>query len=912
VYYVRCNTRSSGASAKGTPAQALDYITDAHDAERDPSYANEEIRYIARLEPGWKAELEGGRLPLVGLGALKDVTDQAVLAHDYEDACQPYHDRRGKTGYLSYTFTLPKELSLVAEGHREQAKQAMYAAMQTALDSTFPGKEYKAVTTIHVRNKAGEIHHHAHVLIGKFARDRKSGKTYSLNSKSGGNTGKLRLRTLKQAWKDSLDAEIKIRLGITITQAVPHSSPALTLPDGTYVPPLNRESRRLLDKHLCFRLSTTTPSGAVKTSTFRWTHFDRTIFELASGKRGRGWDPDDFRRLFPKLAPRLKSYQARIETLKRIGYLTPDGHVTHAFTLHYRTHQGDHPELQALRSDLAKVALKKKPPPRGPASSPPTAPPGSTGARASVTAPRTSTQTLSAPPSDSPTAPDHPRLDGTTLSSISTGSTVETQKPTTAIASDPSAIAPYPTEPPAQDGPILGQQEEGPESPAAPRYAEPTVAPADPVDDKDDYPEPLHPTATTEPPDDDLPPPEPEEPTPEGENVDLWLALHRHQQLLSRLERLGVAPDEFKKICEASAKQRPSAELLQRLRSQANEQTGHLPSPAALPQTKGVIRAYCALRRAEVVSFFTITKGLLTLRPGEHRAVADKIRTRAKIDFFYAKERRLAVVARRFRPLFWLGRIVLPREVHRLELALQRCGQLATRQHTDRLYRDQLRHAYRNSRDRLLAQLRDQARAAALSHNPKLQATEAALAAQLRDSAASLKNPKDGISLAQLRRGLSVLETARPAMYRDLAQWRGREQELIDAILLATKTSSDLSPEHRNALMAGRIGYLLDREAAASSTPLPPVPERLQKWRSEITRTNVRLAAAGVPSPFTVARLDVTDPRLVQAALDRFRQAGLLEDGPVWALKARAAYPVAQDVKTLMEPQPVTQKDRDR
>ena len=62
MYYVRCNTRSSGASAKGTPGQALDYITDAHDAESDPSYSHAELAYIARLDPGWKTDLEGGRV----------------------------------------------------------------------------------------------------------------------------------------------------------------------------------------------------------------------------------------------------------------------------------------------------------------------------------------------------------------------------------------------------------------------------------------------------------------------------------------------------------------------------------------------------------------------------------------------------------------------------------------------------------------------------------------------------------------------------------------------------------------------------------------------------------------------------------------------------------------------------------
>ena len=353
MYYVRCSTRSSGASAKGTPRRALAYISDAHDAERDPSYSRAELAYIARLDPGWKQELEGGRIALVGLGALRGCSDQAVLAREFEDACQPFHDRRGSTGYLSYTFTMPKELSLVAEGHPIRARMAMYAAVQSALDAAFPGMEYRAVATVHARNEAGEVHYHAHVLIGKFARDAARGRVYSLNSRSGGNTGKARVEALKRAWKESLDLELKERLGVVVSQGAAFAKPALTLADGRHVPALNRESRRLLDKHLSFRVAEATASGACKTRNFRWTHFDATIYELASAKGGRGWNTGDFRELFPELVGRLKTYEARVETLKRVGYLTAEGQVTEAFRLHYSVHKGDdHPELQRIRADL--------------------------------------------------------------------------------------------------------------------------------------------------------------------------------------------------------------------------------------------------------------------------------------------------------------------------------------------------------------------------------------------------------------------------------------------------------------------------------------------------------------------------------------------------------------------------------
>jgi hypothetical protein len=61
-------TRSSAKA--GSPRQALNYITDGHDARRDPSYSDAELHYTPAWTPGWKTDLEGGRVPLVGFGAL--------------------------------------------------------------------------------------------------------------------------------------------------------------------------------------------------------------------------------------------------------------------------------------------------------------------------------------------------------------------------------------------------------------------------------------------------------------------------------------------------------------------------------------------------------------------------------------------------------------------------------------------------------------------------------------------------------------------------------------------------------------------------------------------------------------------------------------------------------------------------
>jgi hypothetical protein len=194
VYYVKVSTRSSGAKAKGTPEQAIEYITNGHDARRDPGYSDAELRYIARMDEGWKTDLEEGRVPLVGFGTIAGETDQAVLRAAFGECCKPW-DPCATMGYKSFTFTVPKEVSLFAEGHRDQARAAMYAAVRQVLERGFPGKDYAAVAAIHTRNEVGEIHHHVHVLVGKFARDRESGKVVSLNGKRGGN-GPSRVREL--------------------------------------------------------------------------------------------------------------------------------------------------------------------------------------------------------------------------------------------------------------------------------------------------------------------------------------------------------------------------------------------------------------------------------------------------------------------------------------------------------------------------------------------------------------------------------------------------------------------------------------------------------------------------------------------------------------------------------------------
>jgi hypothetical protein len=366
------------------------------------------------------------------------------------------------------------------------------------------------------------------------------------------------------------------------------------------------------------------------------------------------------------------------------------------------------------------------------------------------------------------------------------------------------------------------------------------------------------------------------------------MALHRHQNLLTRLERLGVSAIEFKRIYEEARRAQPTPETLLRLRSEARKHTAAAPIGPALPKTKTIVRAYCGVHRAQLVSFFVIAKGVLTLRPGECIALAQKMRQRARLDYLRAKERKLAVVARRLRPLFWIGRILMPNEVHRLELALRRCNDLASRQSAETYFREQRARAYRNSREALVAQLRGQTRAASLENNPTFARQERELEQRVASSATSIatRSP-DEQAVARLRAGLEVLRTHRPAEYTHIAHWSGRESELVALVLRRTKDRSagDNRREHAAALLAGRVGYLLAREQPAPISKLPPP---LKSRARELSRANARLAAAGVDPPFTPEALRALRPEAIVRALGSLCDAGLLADGPGWALRAAA------------------------
>jgi hypothetical protein len=116
----------------------------------------------------------------------------------------------------------------------------------------------------------------------------------------------------------------------------------------------------MLDKHLSPAYTETTPSGEVVRRVFRLHEaMDGRVFEVASGFGGEGWSAKGFLELAPDQRRWVGRYEKRVETLKKIGYLTPDGKVTPTFRRHFSVARGvDTPELQRIRLDLARHAAR--------------------------------------------------------------------------------------------------------------------------------------------------------------------------------------------------------------------------------------------------------------------------------------------------------------------------------------------------------------------------------------------------------------------------------------------------------------------------------------------------------------------------------------------------------------------------
>jgi hypothetical protein len=349
-------------------------------------------------------------------------------------------------------------------------------------------------------------------------------------------------------------------------------------------------------------------------------------------------------------------------------------------------------------------------------------------------------------------------------------------------------------------------------------------------------------------------------------DVDLWMALHRHQRLIKRLERLGIPPEEFKRLERDARRHRPTPEVLAQLRAEARREIAAQPEQAtALLRTNGIIRAYWGLHRGRLVSYFVLAKGLITLSPRDHAALARQIRQRAEVEYFLAKEKKLALVAHRLRPFLWVGNIVMPDDARRLRVALERCEHLASIQRAEQMLRERRQGIVRTARTA-------PAHAGAISPG----------------------------AVAHLKAGLEVLRLHEPSHFAPLTPWHDREQELALLVAAGRGDAKDvLSPEVRQrAILAQRLGGLL---AKAAKCPPSVVPPNLRDQQRDIQLANARFAAAGVPPPFPSALLGAAPPSAIATALVTLRHSGFLSDGPEWSLRAESATEVSKLVRRPLE-----------
>jgi hypothetical protein len=255
------------------------------------------------------------------------------MAATFEDAYLPRHDRRATTGSKSMTFTVPKEVSLFAEGYREEgASRAINPAVGSRHSTAFGDKDEVAVAVIHTRKECVGIHCHAHVLVGKFAVDRASGKVRSLNSKASGNWGHRLGPPAALGVEGRLEGGDRSR--IQGEPRHPHRAaraapPVLIMPDGTRLDALNRIGRRQLEKDIAPWYGAP-DKGAARRQLRLGVMDDRSHRVRRRGGVGS-------RRISPALSRPGASLPGTREagrTSRAIGYLTAEGRPTPKFRLH--------------------------------------------------------------------------------------------------------------------------------------------------------------------------------------------------------------------------------------------------------------------------------------------------------------------------------------------------------------------------------------------------------------------------------------------------------------------------------------------------------------------------------------------------------------------------------------------------
>jgi hypothetical protein len=351
-FYVYMETISD-EGGKRTVQQAIDYITDDHDSKRLGNINDQMIAYICRIDPGYKTEHEGGKVPLIGHGVLTDVTGITALTWEFNEATVPA-DRRGKKGYKSVTLTLPKELTLVCETDKAKARAAITRAIDATLPHAYPHKRLHAVSAMHTRNEAGDPHINVHLLIAKTVKDERTGKRHSINNLDMYEDNTLDdAERMKIAWKREIVKELEIEFNIQIEFTKNHKC-KVTAYDGLELEPLTRATER--ERQRAWEMANAPQielSNGMK-APFKINIIDAKILEVA---RIAPLTKENFLAVFPKYEEKW-IIDKRIETLQKVYYLDKNLKPTTRFLEHAKSQFGNNPEWKQIKEDVDNILGK--------------------------------------------------------------------------------------------------------------------------------------------------------------------------------------------------------------------------------------------------------------------------------------------------------------------------------------------------------------------------------------------------------------------------------------------------------------------------------------------------------------------------------------------------------------------------
>jgi len=351
-FYVRIKTITEW-QGRQTAQQAIDYITDDHDSKRLGNINDEMIAYICRLDPGYKTEHEGGKVPLIGHGSVKHLTDFKELNWEFNQSTIPA-DVRGTKGYKTITLTLPKEMTLLCETNKRKAREAITRAIEPTLLESYPGQKVVAVSAMHTRNEAGDPHVNVHLLIGKTVLNEATGKLYSINNNDiYGDLGSKEEARMKRAWKREITKELEIEFNVKIKISKKGKCRIYT-PDGLELPslklPTSSEKKRAYE----IAKGPEIDSWNGLADNFKINLMDAKILEVA---RKAPLTKENFLAVFPSFE---KHYviDKRIETLKQHRYLDEDLKPTEAFIRHAEAKFGHRPDFKQIKEDVDNILGK--------------------------------------------------------------------------------------------------------------------------------------------------------------------------------------------------------------------------------------------------------------------------------------------------------------------------------------------------------------------------------------------------------------------------------------------------------------------------------------------------------------------------------------------------------------------------